>query len=159
MAACQVLLRSLLPLSQSLSSRLKSKIVILFLHTTLYCTVLCGSIPPLTNSRLRVFVVEFSDGMRAFLNKSHDAEAADAFDSASWDDLHTEAAKAMLAAASHQLRRRTWHNPFEAADRVGGAVARRIEFLVELFPDGEYSHILAGGLRLLYNVRMPSTEG
>ncbi|KAH7303417.1 hypothetical protein B0I35DRAFT_415195 [Stachybotrys elegans] len=37
--------------------------------------------------------------------------------------------------------------------RAGGAVARRIEFLVELVPNGEYSFALAGGLKLLCTIR------
>ena len=51
-------------------------------------------------------------------------------------------------------RRRNWRrNPVEAAGRVGGIAVRRIEFLVELIPEGEYTGVLAGGLRLLCNVR------
>lgn len=87
--------------------------------------------------------------MNSFLSKAHDQDAVEAFSCKSWDELRPEAERALEAFESHERRRRSWRNPFEAADRAGGAVARRIEFLVELVPNGEYSFALAGGLKLL----------
>ncbi|GAP92592.1 hypothetical protein SAMD00023353_9200010 [Rosellinia necatrix] len=107
---------------------------------------------PQPSETFMVFVLEFSSGMNNFLRQSHDQAAEEAFNSQSWDELRAEATKALEALDAHNQRRRTWRNPFEAADKVGGVVARRIEFLMELVPDGEYSKIITGALRLLYNV-------
>jgi hypothetical protein len=100
---------------------------------------------------LRVFLVEFSTDMRSFLQKADDKEATEAFNSTSWDDLQDDVTQALKAHDAHEKRRRNWRNPLEVADKVGGVVARRIEFLLELIPHGEYTHSLVGGLRLLCN--------
>lgn len=100
---------------------------------------------------LRVFVVEFSSDMRSFLQKADDKEAAEAFNSTSWDELQDDVVEALKAHDAHEKRRRNWRNPLEVVDKVGGIVARRIEFLLELIPNGQYTHVLVGGLRLLCN--------
>lgn len=64
-----------------------------------------------------------------------------------------EADEAMKALETHKKRRRDWRHPFEALDNAGGYIARRVEFLFQLVPEGEYTSILKGGLRLIYNVR------
>jgi hypothetical protein len=107
---------------------------------------------------LQEYVKAFSEEMRKFLGSAQDESATQAFNSKSWDGLEKEAAAALGALEEHEQRRRNWRNPFEAADKVGGAVARRIEFLVELVPDGDYTGLLAGGLRLLCNVSDPNTD-
>ena len=92
--------------------------------------------------------------MRMFLEKTHDDEAREAFDCKSWDDVQSEAAKAVQAFDAHNKRRRNWRHPFEVVHRVGGICIRRIGPFIELVPDGDYTHILVGALKLLYNVRM-----
>lgn len=92
--------------------------------------------------------------MRKFLNSAQDRSATQAFDCRSWDDLEKEAATAYSKLDEHEKRGRNWRNPFEVADRFGGAVARRFEFMIELLPDGDYSGLLAGGLRLLCKVSL-----
>ncbi|KAL2137779.1 hypothetical protein VTI28DRAFT_8267 [Corynascus sepedonium] len=119
--------------------------------------------PPLSeplqpSETLRVFVVEFSTGMQGFLQKADDIEATEAFNSASWDELQDDVTQALKAHDAHERRRRDWRNPLEVADKVGGVVARRIEFLLELIPDGQYSRILIGGLRLLCNTAKRKKE-
>lgn len=96
--------------------------------------------------------------MRDFFSHYHDKDAEEAFNSRSWAELQVEATKALTAFDAHNQRRSSWRNPFEAADKAAGAVARRIEFLMELIPDGDYTGILTGGLRLLYNVRKPCSR-
>ncbi|KAJ2987465.1 hypothetical protein NUW58_g4490 [Xylaria curta] len=105
-----------------------------------------------------VFVSDFSSGIRNFLQKSRDKDAEEAFNCQSWEELELEAAKALEAVDTHDQRRRNWRNPFEFADKVGGVVARRIEFLVELVPEGEYTGILTGALRLLCNTAKRKKE-
>ncbi|KAI0490448.1 hypothetical protein F4859DRAFT_8203 [Xylaria cf. heliscus] len=107
---------------------------------------------------LRVFVVEFSHSMDTFLEQSGDKEAKRVFECDSWDDLRVEAAKAFEALDQHNRRRKNWRNPFESADRIAGTVARRIEFLIELVPDGDYTRILTGTLRLLCNTAKRKEE-
>ncbi|KAH6616043.1 hypothetical protein B0J18DRAFT_294819 [Chaetomium sp. MPI-SDFR-AT-0129] len=104
-------------------------------------------LPP--SKKLQDFTGAFSQEMHKFLNSVQDKSATQAFNWRSWDDLEKEAATAYSKLDEHEQRRRDWRNPFEAADKLGGVVARRIEFLVELLPDGDYSGLLAGGLRLL----------
>lgn len=96
--------------------------------------------------------------MDSFLAKANDKEATKAFNSTSWDSLQHEADQAMRALDAHSSRRRNWRNPFEAADNFGGYVARRMEFLVALMPQGDYTSILAGALGLAYNVRFHMTK-
>lgn len=92
--------------------------------------------------------------MQSFLQRTDDKEAAEAFGSPSWEQLQDDITSALKAQDNHEKRRRNWRdNPLEAADKVGGVVARRIEFLLELVPDGDYTSVLVGGLRLLCNVR------
>ncbi|KAK4141956.1 uncharacterized protein C8A04DRAFT_38728 [Dichotomopilus funicola] len=104
-------------------------------------------LPP--SKEFQICANEFLKGMREFLNSAQDKGATQAFDSRSWDNLKNEATEAYNKLDEHEKRRKNWRNPFEAADKLGGAVARRIEFLIELLPDGDYSGLLAGGLRLL----------
>ncbi|KAI0418226.1 hypothetical protein F5X98DRAFT_386444 [Xylaria grammica] len=114
---------------------------------------------PLQPSKsFQVFVVEFSSSMDSFFKQCGDKEAKRVFECDSWDELRDEAAKAFEALDKHNKKRMNWRNPFEAADRVGGAVARRIEFLIELVPDGQYTRILTGTLRLLCNTAKRKEE-
>jgi hypothetical protein len=76
--------------------------------------------------KLRVFVAEFSNGMCNFLEKAHDEEAKDALNCKSWEELSSEATKTMQALDAHNIRRRNWRNPFEAADKMGWIVTRRM---------------------------------
>ncbi|EGO60161.1 hypothetical protein NEUTE1DRAFT_97352 [Neurospora tetrasperma FGSC 2508] len=104
------------------------------------------------SEKFRVYVVNFTECMHHFLEVTGDKSATEAFSCKFWDGVEDEVAKAMEAFEGHDKRRRSWRKPFEAADRLGGIAARRIEFLVQLIPDGEYTGLLAGGLRLLCNV-------
>ncbi|TGJ79256.1 hypothetical protein E0Z10_g9505 [Xylaria hypoxylon] len=97
-------------------------------------------------------------GAAAAFQISGDKEAKRVFECDSWDELRVEAAEAFEALDKHNKRRKNWRNPFEAADRIGGAVARRIEFLIELIPDGDYTRILTGTLRLLCNTAKRKEE-
>ncbi|KAK3320262.1 hypothetical protein B0T19DRAFT_468501 [Cercophora scortea] len=93
---------------------------------------------------LHSFVLEFSSGMHVFLERTKDDEATRAFSQSTWKDLQDEAAQARQA--------------LEAIDRAGGSVARRLQFLLELIPDGEYTSVLSGGLRLAYNTAKRKEE-
>ncbi|EAA29145.2 hypothetical protein GE21DRAFT_8411 [Neurospora crassa] len=110
------------------------------------------------SEKFRVYVVNFTECMHHFLEVSGDKSATEAFSCKSWDGVEDEVAKAMEAVEGHDKRRRSWRKPFEAADRLGGITARRIEFLVQLIPDGEYTGLLAGGLRLLCNTAKRKKE-
>ncbi|KAL8409952.1 hypothetical protein RB594_008150 [Gaeumannomyces avenae] len=101
---------------------------------------------------LCVFVGRFSNGMHSFLQAADDKEATEAFNSSSWDQLQDDVTESLKAYDAHGKRRRNWRNPLEVADKVVGVVARRIEFLLALVPDGDYTRILVGGLRLLCNI-------
>ncbi|KLU89557.1 hypothetical protein MAPG_08528 [Magnaporthiopsis poae ATCC 64411] len=108
---------------------------------------------------LCVFLVNFSTGMQSFLQRTDDKEAAEAFGSPSWEQLQEDITSALKAQDNHDKRRRDWrHNPIEAADKMGGVVARRIECLLELVPDGDYTSVLVGGLRLLCNTAKRKKE-
>jgi hypothetical protein len=95
------------------------------------------------------FVVEFSDGMRKFLKSIDNKEAEDAFNCQSWTELELEADRAIQALDDQTKKRRNWRNPFEAADKIGGLVARRVEFLIELIPQDSYFKVISGSLTLL----------
>ncbi|KAK3493695.1 hypothetical protein B0T13DRAFT_531011 [Neurospora crassa] len=110
------------------------------------------------SEKFRVYVVNFTKCMHHFLEVTGDESATEAFSCKSWDGVEDEVAKAMEAVEGHDKRRRSWRKPFEAADRLGGIAARRIEFLVQLIPDGEYTGLLAGGLRLLCNTAKRKNE-
>ncbi|KAK3953874.1 hypothetical protein QBC32DRAFT_386268 [Pseudoneurospora amorphoporcata] len=110
------------------------------------------------SEKFRVYVVDFTECMQRFLADADDESATKAFHNRSWDGVEGEVAKAMEAFEAHKERRRSWRNPFETADRLGGIAARRIEFLIELIPDSEYTGLLAGGLRLLCNAAKRKQE-
>ncbi|KAH0563404.1 hypothetical protein GP486_002025 [Trichoglossum hirsutum] len=89
----------------------------------------------------------------------NDTEATSAyFNDNSLEDLQSEATQAWKAYESHQNRRRNWRHPFEVLDKAAGSVAYRIEFLIELIPDGEYTSILFGSLKLAYNTAKRKRE-
>ncbi|EGZ75884.1 hypothetical protein NEUTE2DRAFT_126834 [Neurospora tetrasperma FGSC 2509] len=87
------------------------------------------------SEKFRVYVVNFTECMHHFLEVTGDKSATEAFSCKFWDGVEDEVAKAMEAFEGHDKRRRSWRKPFEAADRLGGIAARRIEFLVQLIPD------------------------
>jgi hypothetical protein len=90
--------------------------------------------------------------MNAFLENANDQVATNVFNSASWDTLRQEANQAIESYNAHTSRRRNWRKPVEAADNLGGFVARRMEFLLALMPCGDYTSLLTGALGLAYNV-------
>lgn len=89
--------------------------------------------------------------MTEFLSRSGDKEAKSAFeDRSTWVDIQKEAAEAVEKYNSEGSSRR---KPFEKVTMAFNNVACRLEFLIELLPDGDYTGILCGGLRLVFNVR------
>ncbi|KAL8904078.1 MAG: hypothetical protein Q9207_003505 [Kuettlingeria erythrocarpa] len=70
--------------------------------------------------------------MQDFLAVVGDKTATEAFSCRSWDGLEGEVATAMETLEGHEKKGGSWRNPFEAADKLGGVAARRIEFLIEL---------------------------
>ena len=94
---------------------------------------------------------EFRDFMNGFLQSHRDKEMkAVRFDgSATWADVQEEATAAF---DEYTRQGRSWRHPFRSSGRLFGTVACRIEFLVQLIPNGDYLGILCGGLTLVYNV-------
>jgi hypothetical protein len=107
---------------------------------------------PLTPiSRLRDRTVAFRNHMKTFLAESGDTETQLAFHSPStWDDIANEAGEA-VEIFNREGQGHMWKRPFEKATYNFTNVACRLEFLIELLPDGEYTSILSGGLRLVFN--------
>jgi hypothetical protein len=90
--------------------------------------------------------------MRKFLSESGDNETRNAFQARStWDDIVSEAAEA-VESFNREGQGHMWKRPFEKATLNFANVASRLEFLLELLPNGEYTSILCGGLRLVFNV-------
>ncbi|KAI8963847.1 hypothetical protein F5Y11DRAFT_131589 [Daldinia sp. FL1419] len=106
------------------------------------------TIPP-ASGRLDARKGSFAIFISRFLSSQGDQEARNIFQSAtSWEDVRKEAEKAIDVYANQGS---TWKNPFRRAIRLVGNVASRLEFLIELVPDGDYTKILCGGLKLAYN--------
>jgi hypothetical protein len=102
------------------------------------------------NLRLRERTATFRRNIQAFLAESGDSENRLAFQSGStWDDIANEAGEAVDC---FNREGHMWKRPFEKATMNFANVACRLEFLIELLPEGEYTSILCGALKLVFNV-------
>jgi len=88
--------------------------------------------------------------MNDFLLRCPDPEAKAAFyGKTTWEDVQAEATAAF---DKYTQDGHSWRHPFRSAGRAFGSVACRAEFLVELIPDGDYTGLLCGALKLVFNV-------
>ncbi|RYP76892.1 hypothetical protein DL771_001445 [Monosporascus sp. 5C6A] len=94
-------------------------------------------------NRFRVFMDSFLAGYK---DKGPKKVSFDG--TTTWPEVLDEATQAF---DDYTKRGRSWRHPFRSTQRLFGTVACRIEFLIELLPDGDYTGIICGGLTLVYN--------
>lgn len=88
--------------------------------------------------------------MHNFLSQSTDKNTKQAFNTLStWKDVQDEAAEAYK---KYQSDGKSWRHPFQTTGRAFSNVASRMEFLLQLLPNGDYTSILCGALKLVFNV-------
>ncbi|TEY30287.1 hypothetical protein BOTCAL_0885g00010 [Botryotinia calthae] len=91
----------------------------------------------------------FNNYMHDFLLRSNDQETRLAFNSTStWRDVQEEAGEAFK---KYKSEGKSWRHPFQTTGRAFSNVACRFEFLLELLPSGDYTSIICGGLKLVFN--------
>ncbi|KAH6850583.1 hypothetical protein B0I37DRAFT_428811 [Chaetomium sp. MPI-CAGE-AT-0009] len=105
---------------------------------------------PPASERLEQRKDRFRCFMKNFLAKYNDREAGKiSFDeTTTWPQVLEEATQAF---DDYTKRGRSWRHPFRSTQRLFGSVACRIEFLIVLLPDGDFTGALCGGLFLVYN--------
>jgi hypothetical protein len=104
----------------------------------------------LTKTRLIKYKNDFQAYMQNFFSKSTDKEAKRAYsESATLKDAQEEATEALK---KYKSDGKSWRHPLQSTGRAFSDVASRFEFLVELLPNGEYTSIACGGLKLAFNV-------
>ncbi|KAH6641219.1 hypothetical protein F5144DRAFT_125584 [Chaetomium tenue] len=105
---------------------------------------------PPASERLEQRKDHFRHFMKRFLSKYNDAGAGKVtFDeNTTWPQVLEEATQAF---DDYTKRGRSWRHPFRSTQRLFGSVACRIEFLIVLLPDGDFTGALCGGLCLIYN--------
>ena len=89
--------------------------------------------------------------MKDFLTKYNDGGMGQVIfdEKATWPQVLEEATQAF---DDYTKRGRSWRHPFRSTQRLFGSVACRIEFLIVLLPDGDFTGALCGGLTLIYKV-------
>ena len=105
----------------------------------------------LIRDRLIEWTASYCTFIQNFLLQSTDKEATSILRSSyTWRDIQDEATEAL---ENYKKDGKSWRHPFQTTGRVFSDVASRLEFLLELLPHGEYTSILCGGLKLVFNVR------
>ncbi|KAH8435030.1 uncharacterized protein LDX57_012659 [Aspergillus melleus] len=91
----------------------------------------------------------FKTFMNKTLKESNDKTSQEAFyGKHSWTDVQKEASEAL---ALYKEKGRSWRHPFRSAGRVFSDSAYRMDFLLQLLPNGEYTSLLTGCFNLVYN--------
>ncbi|KAJ5286704.1 hypothetical protein N7478_002390 [Penicillium angulare] len=94
--------------------------------------------------------------MQTFLARTTDVDTREVLSGRlTWDNIQREATEALV---KYQNDGKTWRHPFQTAGRAFSSVWSRLEFLLELLPNGDYGSLLCGGLRLVFNLRMIGSE-
>ncbi|KAK1525907.1 uncharacterized protein CCOS01_08325 [Colletotrichum costaricense] len=98
---------------------------------------------PPASRKLEASKLKFDEYIKGFLLRSSDSATKNILgNTASWEDVLVEA-KAVCD------RYKTQRNIFGYKNRLFTTSARRIEFLIELVPSGDYTGTICGGLKLI----------
>ncbi|KAJ5088349.1 hypothetical protein N7456_011965 [Penicillium angulare] len=104
---------------------------------------------PDESTRLVDCANEFRIHIQSFLARTTDIETREVLSGRStWEDIQREASEALV---KYQNDGKTWRHPFQTAGRAFSSVSSRLEFLLELLPNGDYGSLLFAGLRLVFN--------
>jgi hypothetical protein len=95
---------------------------------------------------------EFKQFMQNYVYHPRDSAITISFDpNCTWEAVKLEAAKVI---DEYNGKGNSWKNPFRSAGRISGNAISALEFLIVLLPQGEYSSILCGALKLVYSVSL-----
>jgi hypothetical protein len=93
---------------------------------------------------------EFKQFMQNYVSRTRDPGSIISFEpNSTWEEVKLEAEKVI---AEYNGKGNSWRTPFRSAGRISGNAVSALEFLIVLLPQGEYSSILCGALKLVYSV-------
>ncbi|KAE9365710.1 hypothetical protein N431DRAFT_472312 [Stipitochalara longipes BDJ] len=99
---------------------------------------------------------EFKQFMQNYVfPQTRDSASIIRFEPCTWEEVKLEAGKVI---AEYNGKGNSWKNPFRSAGRISGNAISTLEFLFELLPQGEYSSILCGALKLVYSAARKMKE-